>query len=134
MICIEPAVASLWSSNKTTAGLYVGSEEFVFSVSARWAGLLDDDGAPAMVPGSVGSTDPNLLNRVAALWDNPAWAEFIQRYDPLVIGWCAAYGFDTASADELRQRVWRLRGVSLAASRCQPLLFVCALTLGSTAV
>ena len=109
---MEPAVASLGSSNKTTAGLDVGSEEFVFSVSARWTGLLDDDGAPAMVPGSVGSTDPNLLNRVAALWDNPAWAEFIQRYDPLVIGWCAAYGFDTASADELRQRVWRLRGVS----------------------
>jgi hypothetical protein len=63
MIYIEPAVASLWSSNKTTAGLDVGSELFVFSVAARWAGLLDDKGAPAMVPGSVGSTDPKLLRK-----------------------------------------------------------------------
>ena len=36
----------------------------------------------------VGSTDPDLLKRVAALRDNPAWGEFFQRYDPLVREWC----------------------------------------------
>jgi RNA polymerase sigma factor (sigma-70 family) len=51
-------------------------------------------------------TDPKLLRRVAALWDNLAWCEFFRHYDPLVSGWCRAYGFDAASTDELRQRVW----------------------------
>ena len=37
-----------------------------------------------MAQGKVGSTDPELLKRVAALWDNPAWGEFFERYDPLV--------------------------------------------------
>ncbi len=32
----------------------------------------------------AGSTDPELLKRVAALRDNPAWAEFFERYNPLV--------------------------------------------------
>jgi RNA polymerase sigma factor (sigma-70 family) len=59
-----------------------------------------------MAQGKVGSTDPKLLKRVAALWDNPAWGEFFQRYDPLVRLWCSAYGLDAASADELCQRVW----------------------------
>jgi RNA polymerase sigma factor (sigma-70 family) len=59
-----------------------------------------------MAPGKVGSTDPKLLKRVAALWDNPAWTEFFDRYDPLVRLWCSAYGLDAASADELCQRVW----------------------------
>ncbi len=54
----------------------------------------------------VGSTDPELLKRVAALWDNPAWHEFFKRYDPLVRRWCSGYGLDSASVDELCQRVW----------------------------
>jgi RNA polymerase sigma-70 factor (ECF subfamily) len=40
------------------------------------------------------------------LWDNPAWSEFFHRYDPLVRGWCSAYGLDAASVDEVCQRVW----------------------------
>ena len=52
----------------------------------------------------VGSTDPELLKRVAALRDNPAWGEFFERYDPLVRDWCSAYGLDPESVDELRQR------------------------------
>jgi len=54
----------------------------------------------------VGSTDPDLLQRVAVLKDNPAWAVFFERYDPVVRAWCSAYGFDPESVDELRQRVW----------------------------
>jgi RNA polymerase sigma factor (sigma-70 family) len=54
----------------------------------------------------AGSTDPELLRRVAALWDNPAWAEFLARYDPLVCLWCSRYGLDAEAADELRQRIW----------------------------
>jgi len=54
----------------------------------------------------AGSTDPELLKRVAALRDNPAWGEFFERYDPLVRRWCSAYGLDSDSVDELRQRVW----------------------------
>ena len=54
----------------------------------------------------VGSTDPLLLKRVAALWDNPAWGEFFERYAPLVRAWCSAYCLDAAAVDELCQRVW----------------------------
>lgn len=97
-----------WRSGpyKSTTGLYVGPKEFVFSVAGRLAGLLDLEGAPAMAQVRVGSTDPRLLKRVAALWDNPAWGEFFERYDPLVRAWCSTYGLDAASVDELCQRVW----------------------------
>ena len=54
----------------------------------------------------VGSTDPELLKRVSALWDNPAWHEFFELYNPLVRHWCAAYGLESASVDDLCQRVW----------------------------
>ena len=59
-----------------------------------------------MAASSVGSTDPELLKRVAALWDNPAWGEFFERYDPFVRDRCSVYGLDSASVDELCQRVW----------------------------
>jgi RNA polymerase sigma-70 factor, ECF subfamily len=54
----------------------------------------------------VGSTDPELLRRIAALRDNPAWGVFFERYNPLIRAWCSAYGLDAESVDELRQRVW----------------------------
>ena len=59
-----------------------------------------------MAASSVGSTDPELLRRVAALWDDPAWGEFFRRYDPFVRARCSVYGLDSASVDELCQRVW----------------------------
>ena len=59
-----------------------------------------------MMQAEAGSTDPLLLKRVAALWDNPAWGEFFHRYDPVLRGWFISYGFDPASIDELCQRVW----------------------------
>ena len=37
-----------------------------------------------MATSSVGSTSPDLLRRVAALSDNPAWGEFFGRYDAFV--------------------------------------------------
>jgi RNA polymerase sigma factor (sigma-70 family) len=54
----------------------------------------------------VGSTDPELLRRIRALRDNPAWSQFFALYEPLVAAWCSEYGFDSESVDELRQRVW----------------------------
>jgi RNA polymerase sigma factor (sigma-70 family) len=59
-----------------------------------------------MAAGRVGSTDPELLHRVAALQDNPAWSEFFQRYAPFVRDRCSVYGLDPDSVDELCQRVW----------------------------
>ena len=95
-----------FSSTKITAGLDAGPKNRLASLPGDSAGLLDHEGTPAMAQGKMGSTDPKLLKRVAALWDNPAWGEFFQRYDPLVRGWCSAYGLDAASVDELCQRVW----------------------------
>jgi RNA polymerase sigma-70 factor (ECF subfamily) len=59
-----------------------------------------------MASGSVGSTNPELLRRVAALWDDPAWREFFERYAPFVRARCSVYGLDPASVDELCQRIW----------------------------
>jgi len=59
-----------------------------------------------MATSSVGSTSPDLLRRVAALSDNPAWGEFFERYDAFVRARCSVYGLDSASVDELCQRVW----------------------------
>ncbi len=72
----------------------------------RSSRVLDHEGTSSMAQVKVGSTDPELIKRVAALWDNPAWVEFFEQYDPLVHKWCSGYGFDRESADELRQRVW----------------------------
>lgn len=64
-----------------------------------------------MAAGSAGSTSPELLRRVAAVSDNPAWGEFFERYDAFVRARCSVYGLDSASMDELCQRIWvELRG------------------------
>jgi DNA-directed RNA polymerase specialized sigma24 family protein len=68
--------------------------------------MVERNGTPKMSEQMLRSTDPKLLERVAALLDNPAWFEFFQRYDPLLRSWCSAYGFDAALVDELRQRIW----------------------------
>jgi RNA polymerase sigma factor (sigma-70 family) len=54
----------------------------------------------------VGSTNPELLGRVAALWDNPAWCQFFECYAPFVRDRCSVYGLDPASIDEVCQRIW----------------------------
>jgi RNA polymerase sigma factor (sigma-70 family) len=53
-----------------------------------------------------GSTDPQLLKRVSALRDDPAWREFFERYNPFVRARCSVYGLDADSVDELCQRIW----------------------------
>jgi RNA polymerase sigma factor (sigma-70 family) len=63
-------------------------------------------GDVAMASANVGSTSPELLGRVAALCDNPAWRQFFELYGPLVKTYCSAYRLDGASVDELCQRVW----------------------------
>ena len=59
-----------------------------------------------MAASRVGSTNPELLRRVAALWDNPAWGEFFGRYDAFVRTRCSIYGLESASVDDPCQRVW----------------------------
>lgn len=59
-----------------------------------------------MAASSVGSTDPELLRRVARLWDDPAWREFFERYAPFVRDRCSVHGLDPVSVDELCQRIW----------------------------
>ncbi len=59
-----------------------------------------------MAAGCVGSTNPELLRRVAALWDNPAWREFFEGYDAFVRARCSVYGLDSEDVDELCQHVW----------------------------
>ncbi len=76
------------------------------AVPERFARLLAEEGTIAMAQASVGSTDPELLRRIAVLRDDPAWSEFFRLYAPLVTAWCTAHGFDPESTDELCQRVW----------------------------
>ena len=102
MIAACDARAPKKSSNSITAGLDVGPEESLSDSSVS----LEREGTVAMAQVKVGSTDPELLKRIAALWDNPAWQEFFDLYNPLVGNWCSAYGLDSASVDELSQRVW----------------------------
>jgi RNA polymerase sigma-70 factor (ECF subfamily) len=59
-----------------------------------------------MAAGRPSSTNPELLRRVASLWDDPAWREFFARYAPFVRDRCSVYGLDAGSVDELCQRVW----------------------------
>jgi RNA polymerase sigma factor (sigma-70 family) len=51
-------------------------------------------------------TSPNLLDRVRNWRDHPAWAEFFERYDPMLHRWCGRFALDGDAADELCQRIW----------------------------
>ncbi len=51
-------------------------------------------------------TSPNLLDRVRDWGDHPAWAEFHDRYDPMLRRWCGRFSFDADTTDELCQRIW----------------------------
>jgi RNA polymerase sigma factor (sigma-70 family) len=52
------------------------------------------------------TTSPTLLRRVSDWRDDDAWAEFLERYDPLVRLWVRRYGFNADEAEELRQQIW----------------------------
>lgn len=53
-----------------------------------------------------GTTSPALLNRLVDWRDDAAWREFVERYRPLVEGWCRQMRLDSETADELCQRIW----------------------------
>lgn len=76
------------------------------SAAARRFVFLRENEGDVMAQVRVGSTDPKLIKRVAALCDNPAWNEFYGVYNPFVRRCCSAYGLDFSLSDELRQRVW----------------------------
>lgn len=59
-----------------------------------------------MGPPDVGTTDPSLLRRVGDWRDDPAWREFMRRYDPLLRGWCRRFRFNADQAEEFCQQVW----------------------------
>ena len=84
-----------------------------FAHRHQGAGILaEDERAFAMARSSVGSTSPELLRRVAALSDNPAWGEFFVRYDPFVRARCSVYGLDSAFGGRAlpAQSGWSWRG------------------------
>jgi RNA polymerase sigma factor (sigma-70 family) len=53
-----------------------------------------------------GKTSPNLLDRVRDWDDHPAWAEFQERYNPMLRRWCRRFALDPDTSDELCQRIW----------------------------
>jgi RNA polymerase sigma-70 factor (ECF subfamily) len=51
-------------------------------------------------------TSPTLLRRAADWRDHAAWKALVERYDPLIQGWCREYHLDDEFAAEVRQRFW----------------------------
>ena len=69
-----------------------------------------------MDPASELRTSPSLLLRLRSpTVDQPAWAELVRRYGPLVYRWCRHWGLQEADAEDVTQAVLsklvvRLRG------------------------
>jgi RNA polymerase sigma factor (sigma-70 family) len=53
-----------------------------------------------------GTTSPALLNRLVDWRDDGAWNEFVERYRPLIEGWCRRMRLDGETTEELCQRLW----------------------------
>ncbi|HXY35929.1 MAG TPA: sigma-70 family RNA polymerase sigma factor [Planctomycetaceae bacterium] len=53
-----------------------------------------------------GTTSPVLLNRLVDWNDDAAWAEFVERYRPLIQVWCRRMRLDDDTTEELCQRIW----------------------------
>ena len=66
------------------------------------------------------TTSPTLLERVRDRRNHPAWAEFFERYDPLLHCWCRRYRLDDESSDELCQRTWNKLFPLMAAFQYDP--------------
>ena len=99
------ARATLNVAKKITAG-FDACSRLSLVLARRYCDLARHQGTLAMAQFTAGSTDPELLKRIAAPRDNPAWDAFFEFYDPFVRDRCSAYGLDAASRDELCQRVW----------------------------
>jgi RNA polymerase sigma factor (sigma-70 family) len=72
-------------------------EAAVTTMTLRTAAMRQRDG---------GTTSPVLLNRLVDWRDDAAWREFVERYRPLIEGWCRRMRLDADTSDELCQRIW----------------------------
>jgi RNA polymerase sigma factor (sigma-70 family) len=55
---------------------------------------------------SVFRTSPSLLDRLGkAEADQAAWVDFVQRYGPLILGWCRHWRLQKSDAQEVTQAV-----------------------------
>ncbi len=81
-------------TNGLVAGLWMSSRR---EATEPPAGGNEPDG---------GKTSPNLLDRVRDWGDHPAWADFYERYDPLLRRWCGRFSPDADTTDEICQRIW----------------------------
>ena len=52
------------------------------------------------------TTSSSLLKRVANWADYPAWCDFRSSYDRLIRRWCAGYGLDGSTLEDLCQEIW----------------------------
>src|SRR5262245_31944144 len=52
-------------------------------------------------------TRPSLLARIRDLSDSQAWAQFVESYAPVVLGYALRHGLQEADADDLAQEVFR---------------------------
>jgi len=68
--------------------------------------IQPDESAGDRFGANEGETNPTLLDRVRDWRDHAAWAEFHEKYDPLLHRWCGRFSFDAETADELCQRIW----------------------------
>jgi len=55
---------------------------------------------------SDGSTNRELLTKVADWEDHPAWLCFRDTYKPFLWRWCRGYGLNDDSIEEVSQRIW----------------------------
>jgi RNA polymerase sigma-70 factor (ECF subfamily) len=52
------------------------------------------------------TTSPTLLGRLAASpTDQAAWGEFVDRYGPQILGWCARWGLQPSDAQDVTQNI-----------------------------
>lgn len=67
------------------------------------------------------STSPTLLGRLArSPADEAAWAEFVQRYGPLIQGWCRRWGLQETDALDVTQNILLELARQMAGFRYDP--------------
>jgi RNA polymerase sigma-70 factor (ECF subfamily) len=67
------------------------------------------------------TTDPSLLGRLCSPGnDEAAWAVFLRRYQPLLVGWCRMLGLQQADAEDVCQSVLAALAQRLPTFRYDP--------------
>src|SRR6185312_15839178 len=59
-----------------------------------------------MRPSDDRSTNRALLAAVADWQDQPAWLQFMDTYNPMLVRWCRGYGLGEELIEEVCQRIW----------------------------